>query len=151
MAGENNLWHTVQRRMKQDSSWVHFQRHEDTYSVGIADTSFVIQRGRLGSPLTAARGWMELKHAKEWPKRATTTLKLRHFTVEQRNWLRRQGELGGRTWLLLQVARDYMLFHWKDIDVVGNATHDELFAHTRLHSLNHLAYTDLINILSKED
>lgn len=147
MAGEQNLWNTLKRHAMKDASWAHFNRHEDSAGVGIADVSFVIKPG-LGR---SVRGWIELKHIREWPKRPTTTLKLKHFKQEQRNWLRKQGSLGGHTWLLLQVDRDYLLFHWKVFDLLGQANQASLKHAVTMWCTNRLDYPQLISILLEKE
>jgi hypothetical protein len=64
-------------------------------------------------------GWVELKYAKDWPARDETTVRLDHFTPQQRVWLRRRWYNGiksnatdGAVWLCLQVSktRDWLVF-----------------------------------------
>ncbi len=137
MAGERNLWNTLRRHTRQDPSAM-FQRHEDTYSVGISDVSYV-----YSTPTSHVRGWIELKYAPAWPKRDATPLRLRHFTKEQRNWLRKQGELGGHTWLLLQVDRDYILIKWCDLAPLGNVCKKDILNLCELWSRHTLDYASL--------
>lgn len=54
-------------------------------------------------------GWMELKQVRRWPPRGGEP-DLRHFTQAQRRFLRRRSAAGGRSWLLLQVGRTWLLF-----------------------------------------
>lgn len=67
-------------------------------------------------------GWLELKFLEEWPKRAETTVRIEHFTPQQRCWLLRRfltcqkrKTLHGQVFLLLYVAetREHMLFDAK--------------------------------------
>lgn len=55
-------------------------------------------------------GWIELKHLKAWPKRASTLVRLPHFTPKQRQWLIDHWNLGGKSWVLLQVDKEWLLF-----------------------------------------
>lgn len=56
------------------------------------------------------RGWIELKYAKEWPKRGGP-LKIKHFKPQQRAWLIRRRQAGGRAFVLLKVgASEWLLF-----------------------------------------
>ena len=64
-------------------------------------------------------GWIELKFREEWPKREDTTVRIEHFTPQQRVWLLRRwmAEVNLRTpeprcWLLLYVeeTREHLLF-----------------------------------------
>lgn len=55
-------------------------------------------------------GWIELKQLNSWPKRKGTVVTLRHFTKQQRAWLRKRCNMGGQAYLLLQVGQEYLLF-----------------------------------------
>lgn len=54
--------------------------------------------------LGGEEGFIELKNIDDWPVNATTTVKVAHFTQQQRSWLIRRVDCGGRAWLLLRVA-----------------------------------------------
>jgi hypothetical protein len=55
-------------------------------------------------------GQLELKQQDEWPKRATTKIKLKHdLSVAQRVWLCRRIRKGGRAFVLVQISKDYLL------------------------------------------
>lgn len=73
-------------------------------------------------------GWIELKQQDAWPKRATTKVRLAHdLSLEQRIWLDRRARKGGTTWVLLQIAQDYMLFAGPiATQVIGESTKAEL-------------------------
>ena len=58
-------------------------------------------------------GWVELKYVKEWPKRESTPLRLRHFTPEQRSFLSQREKSGGHAFLLLGVGEQVLLFGGK--------------------------------------
>ena len=67
-------------------------------------------------------GWLELKFLEAWPKRAETTVRIEHFTPQQRVWLLRRYMASiklripdPRCWLLLYVAetREHLLFDAK--------------------------------------
>ncbi len=65
----------------------------------------------LGTPdVNCIGGWIELKWLRAWPKRAKTIVRVKRFSLEQRIWLQRRFDLGGRSWLLLQVRREWLLF-----------------------------------------
>lgn len=64
-------------------------------------------------------GWLELKFLEEWPKREETTVRIEHFTPQQRVWLlrrymacRERGTDHGIAYLLLYVqeTREHLLF-----------------------------------------
>jgi len=67
-------------------------------------------------------GWLELKFLEAWPKRAETTVRIEHFSPQQRVWLLRRymacekrGTDHGQAFLLLYVAetREHLLFDGK--------------------------------------
>ena len=71
-------------------------------------------------------GWIELK-VQEPPKRRGTTFRCSHFTMEQRQWLVKRVQAGGKAYMLLQAGRRY-LFIRGDIAAVwiGECTLTEL-------------------------
>lgn len=56
-------------------------------------------------------GWIELKQirAEDMPKRASTVVRLDHFTPEQRAWLTRRTHFGGAAWVLLLMGEEWLL------------------------------------------
>lgn len=83
-----------------------------------------------GTPdVNYVEGWIELKQVDEWPKRATTPLRVPHFTSQQRVWLRRRVMSGGRAFVLIKVARDWILLRG-DVAArhLGNVPKEELIA-----------------------
>lgn len=93
-------------------------RVETTTELGVPDLYYNLHGGT---------GWVELKWKRVWPSRAATTVKLPHYTDQQRRWLMREGRCGGRAWLLLQVDTDYLLFDWRAAQAVGYLTKAELY------------------------
>lgn len=67
--------------------------------------------------LDYTHGSIELKYLPEWPKRASTKVRLPEFTGEQVAWLTRRWEKGGLAWLLVRVGSEWFL--WP-----GNMTRD---------------------------
>lgn len=64
-------------------------------------------------------GWLELKYLEDWPAREETTIRIPHFSQQQRVWLLRRwlacGKLSthvGLGWLLIYVVstKDWLLF-----------------------------------------
>jgi hypothetical protein len=56
-------------------------------------------------------GWIELKWLPRWKRNAETNpVLIDHYTKQQRNWLRRRVQKGGKAYLMLQVGREYLLF-----------------------------------------
>tara|TARA_R110000796_G_scaffold41179_1_gene101910 strand:+ start:10402 stop:10809 length:408 start_codon:yes stop_codon:yes gene_type:complete len=73
-------------------------------------------------------GWIELKQQDAWPKRPTTKVRLSHdLTLEQRIWINRREKKGGTVFVLLQIARDYLLLSGGvAATVIGEANEAEL-------------------------
>lgn len=63
-----------------------------------------------GTPdVNYVEGWVELKSLDRWPPRWRAVV-VRHFTPEQRVWLRRRRAARGEATLLLRVGREWLLF-----------------------------------------
>lgn len=92
---EGNLWKDL-RPLLAGLDPVRIESHDT--DTGIPDVNITL-------------GWIELKYMREWPKRATTPLRVDHFTVEQRAWLTRRWAAGGSCWVILKVGADeWLLF-----------------------------------------
>lgn len=66
---------------------------------------------RAGTPdINFIEGWLELKYLPKWPKRAATKVKIKSWTKKQMIWHNRRTSLGGRSFILLQVGNEYILF-----------------------------------------
>ncbi len=85
-------------------------RHEDLLNSGTPDVSF----GCAG-----VQGWIELKYIPEWPKHLGTIVAVKHFTPQQKAWLMRRGNMGGRCWFLLKVGQtEWLLYdHYSLLDI----------------------------------
>jgi len=64
-------------------------------------------------------GWIECKWVEDWPKKEETTVRIPHFTQQQRVWLLRRWVASNKSaqhyavgWLVLYVAstRDWLIF-----------------------------------------
>lgn len=125
MASEKALSNRLRDKMRDH--WTGFKRHEDKLEKGVADCSFAIPKHWDGEDWIKGRHcWMELKQHGKWPARASTVLRLDHFTIHQRHWLADKGNAAGDTWLLLQVGRDHLLFSYQQLDIVGTGTKQQL-------------------------
>jgi hypothetical protein len=82
---------------------LHPVRIENSASVGVPDVNITL-------------GWIELKQVKaeNMPKREATTLRLEHFTPQQRAWLAGRMNAGGACWLLLLLGDEWLLFRGMD-------------------------------------
>lgn len=108
---EERLWEYIRNGMKH--KW-EAQRHEDKYSTGIPDISYS----------TNHHGWIELKYLKSKPSGHDTVMRIKHYTAQQRNWLKKHGRKGGKCFILLQVDKCYMIFTWDQCAIVGSTNYD---------------------------
>lgn len=116
MSAEANLWNRLRTNMV-GTYWCEATRHEDKLQKGIADVSFC-QNGYAG--------WMELKHVSQWPARATTKVRLPHYSIDQKEFLERKGKCMGNTWLFIQVEGDFLLYNWKGAQNLPDITKTEM-------------------------
>ncbi len=85
-----------------------------------------------GTPdVNCTGGFIELKCCDRWPARASTPLRLPHFTPQQRVWLTRRWRANRRAWLLLRVGRSHdatwLLFGGeRAAEIIGTANQSEL-------------------------
>lgn len=126
---EAALW-TYTKGKLTGSGDIFLSRHEDSVTLGVPDVSFAMDN---------VNGWLELKHLPEWPKRDTTVVKMKRYTEEQRKYILESGEHGGRSYLLLQVGKVYLLFgHW-GAQLVGKVPR------TRLEAIAIKTWTDMMD------
>lgn len=132
---ENNLW----KYIKDGMGWRwKAQRHEDKYSVGIPDVSYAIKY----------HGWIELKYLKSEPVLNSSIMRIKHFTPQQRNWLKTFGEKAGRCFILLQINHRYIIFSWEVCDLIGFVTypeHQDIAIKIWDRSINWDELTDILN------
>jgi hypothetical protein len=74
-------------------------------------------------------GWIENKEVPSWPSSDRWHLRIPHFTVQQRLWLRQRVMKGGRAHLLLKVASEWLLLRG-DVaaDLIGESSPAQLRA-----------------------
>ena len=139
MGSENSLWATFKKNMRVGV----FDRHEDKLNLGVPDVSYVVGKG--------STGWIELKHVhqEDLPKRVDTIFSIKHFTREQKFWLRRRGHAGDNCWVLLQVGRDYYLFDWNKAQRINTLTCVETTQLARHVWTNGMDWTEFHHILVK--
>jgi len=111
---ESNLWRYFQRNMKSKGV---IQRVENAFYKGMPDVNYLIE---------GKEGWIELKYSKEYPKKETTSVRLHHFTKEQRIWHRDRLIKKGRTNILWQIEKDYYLFCNENIALIGTLTRKQM-------------------------
>ena len=93
------------------------------------DAMAVENRVKPGTPdVEFIGGWIELKYLRAWPKNTDIVVRIRHFTPQQRIWLKRRDRMGGQCWLLLQVGRQWLLFNGQTAAVfVGKVNRESLY------------------------
>lgn len=101
------------------------------------DAFAVENRVRPGTPdVNYIGGWAELKWLKRWPKNADVSpVLIKHFTPQQRVWLKNRWRKGGRAFLLLQAGgTDWLLFDGETAaQAVGRVTRPGLHRVALLH------------------
>lgn len=71
-------------------------------------------------------GWIELKQLPRWPT-SGNIVKVRHFTPQQRLFLRLRRAKNGKAWVLLRVKLEWLLFDGAvAAEKLGNVTKQEL-------------------------
>lgn len=96
---ERALWHTMRKHLAPHGV---LQRIEERGSAGVSDVHYMI-RGK--------GGWVELKYLPNWPKRRETPVRAPHFTLDQLLFIQNYTKAGGRAFMLLQVADEYILLN----------------------------------------
>lgn len=85
---------------------------------------------RPGTPDINCAGdnWIELKQQDQWPVHATTPLRLDHdYTPQQRIFAEDRISKGGKCYVLMQIARDYILLDGLVASkIIGDATQSEI-------------------------
>jgi hypothetical protein len=92
MGRETNLNNLIMKALRSLDP----HRVENVISSGTPDIEFI-------------GGWIECKVLPAWPRLPHTPVRVPLFTPQQRLWLRRRRNAGGRAWVVLQVGRDYLL------------------------------------------
>ncbi len=105
-----------------------------------------------GTPdINYINGWIECKWLRSWPVRASTPVRIEHFTIQQRRWLKKHCTLGGSAWLLLQVQAEWLLFSGIVAhDHVGGATRQELYDLASARWKSGLKNKELVECLTME-
>jgi hypothetical protein len=115
---EAALWSLLRDKTKGEGG--HWHRVENLLDRGTPDVDWACW---------GAEGWIELKELPEWPKRASTNVRIPHFSDDQRYWLNSRSEARGRVHLLLRIARPrtYLLFDGATAaNCIGCSTRKEL-------------------------
>ncbi len=76
--------------------------------------AFAVENGGChpGTPDIAYRdGWIECKATNQWPASMETPVRLDHdLTKQQRIWLMKWHRVNGRAFVMLNIAREWLLF-----------------------------------------
>ena len=122
---ESDLWATLRDKLFKErlKGTRRDVKRIETMAPGTPDVNYCID---------GKEGWIELKHAREWPKRGGP-LKLRHFTPEQRLWIHTRQKAGGKAFVLLKVEDDYFLF-WNISEVGKTLNRAELIKQSIVHA-----------------
>lgn len=98
---------------------------ENTVAVGMPD---VVYGGW-------AWGWIECKKTQEWPKRASTPVRLDHELLDtQKVWIRKHTKRNGRVHVLVQIGLEFLLLNGMDaVSCLGKDTREQLCARALLH------------------
>lgn len=99
---ESGVWAQLKEKMKF-TGW-HAVRIESSSGNGVPDVTYGLQD---------INGWIELKYIKEWPKRATTLVKL-PLRPEQKFFFQKRGELSGNVWCFIRIQDTFFLLSYKE-------------------------------------
>jgi hypothetical protein len=104
---------------------------------------------RAGTPdIFAGRDiWIESKYVKKWPHHKESALKIDHFTSQQRCWHVERKVAGGKSFVILQVQNEIMVFNGAKAAVfLGKVNRIELIQNALLFT-NYLDPTTLVHVL----
>jgi hypothetical protein len=140
---ESDLWSTLKHHTQRHG---HIERVENMAGIGRPDVNYCIR---------GVEGNIELKQLPEWPKREDTVVPVRHFTPQQRLWIRDRVRAGGRVYVLLQVCRPanlYMLLpgEWARTSLGLFATQQQIIAAAIVRGATFPA-ADLLKVITGAD
>lgn len=107
---------------------------------------------RAGTPdVNFTDGWIELKQVAKRPVRSTTTVRLPHFTPQQRVFLRKRWHVGGKAFVLLLLEGEWFLFDgcWA-ARCLGDVTYATLKTSALRYWLTGLNETELLESVVNE-
>lgn len=107
-----------------------------------------------GTPdVNFADGWLELKSLPDWPTRPDTPVRLDHFTPGQRAWMLRRSLHGGRVYLLVKIADDWLLYRgcYLAARLIGNASRENMLEWACAKWLGGLDEGGLLEFLRTDD
>lgn len=137
MGSESSLWSTLRKNMKE---YWEPERVENPAGPGTPDVYITMKaNGKMH--------WIELKHVHKYPKRATTIIKVDHFSPQQKSFIRRHSKYGGSVWVMIQIEKDYFFFHGFNALNIGELTKEEYFTGADRVWKNRINYTELVDCL----
>jgi hypothetical protein len=94
-------------------------------------------------------GWIECKWTRHWPAKPNTPVRLDHELLpQQRVWLKRRRNRGGRAWVMLQHRQEWLLFDGAvAADHLGMSTRHKLIQLAVMYWPDGLNETELIKVL----
>lgn len=101
---EANLW---ARTREELSPFGKLHRVENGIAKGTPDVAFLLRRYPKVPPVA---GWVELKFEPAWPTSDRRPVVVKKLKKEQVDFAEEWHAAGGRSFFLLQIARDYVLF-----------------------------------------
>lgn len=124
MGQENSFWHRLACNYRGFDGVL--QRIESgTTANGIPDVYFCA---------CAVAGWCELKARKEFPKRATTIVRLSTYKETQRRWLAAAWNAGTNILVAVDIAGESYWFSSEEALVVGTRWNTEEFKRNAYHT-----------------
>ncbi|HUV84270.1 MAG TPA: hypothetical protein VMV86_01090 [Methanosarcinales archaeon] len=146
MTPEENFTAAVQNGFKKQR--ILMQRLEVLSGVGVPDCSYSME------DLPGA-GFIEIKRIVAWPKRESTIVQLKHFSPQQKAWMKLHGPFVQRIFLLLQAEKEYMLFPWTVVDQIGGLNKVDMYCLSTANELgcrywnNRIDYAELKEALRR--
>jgi len=125
---------------------LHMVRVENPVGPGTPDVNWC---GRNRATGEVSTGWVELKYLEAWPKRASTLVRIKHYTQQQRDWLLLRHAAGGRVALLLQVRREYLLFKGAACQEVGGLRRYDLLSLASDHWLQPVGWAEVLEEMAR--
>lgn len=127
---ESSLWNYLRKNMRGHGHWI---RIENSVELGTPDVNGCMDGEEI---------WIELKALKDWPKRASTQVKIKHYTKEQKQWILDRHHAGGNAFLFARVAREYFLFKPGAAQFVDKMTREQWHEYAHMHSINRVDWDE---------
>ena len=94
-------------------------------------------------------GWIELKYIEELPKRPDTPIRVPHFRPEQKVWIVKRTNKGGRVHVLLRVENTFFLLDGMfAVNKLGTLTYAQLATSALAVWYRSIDGQELINVLT---